>query len=53
MFAIVNIAGKQYRVAQGDKVKVSSVETEAGKKVKLDLVDECLIYKIQIKLRQF
>ena len=38
MFAIVNIAGKQYRVAQGDQVKVSSLETEAGKKVKFDQV---------------
>ena len=38
MFAVVNIAGKQYRVSQGDKVKVSSLETEAGKKVKFDQV---------------
>ena len=38
MFAIVNIAGKQYRVAQGDQIKVSSLETEAGKKVKFDQV---------------
>ena len=38
MFAVVNIAGKQYRVAQGDQVKVSSLETEAGKKVKFDQV---------------
>ena len=38
MFAIVNIAGKQYRVAQGDQVKVSSLEIEAGKKVKFDQV---------------
>jgi len=36
MFAIVNIAGKQYRVAKGDKIKVSLLETEAGKKVKFD-----------------
>ena len=38
MIAVVNISGKQYRVAQGDQVKVSSLETEAGKKVKFDQV---------------
>jgi len=38
MFAIVNIAGKQYRVAEGDQIKVAFLETEAGKKVKFDNV---------------
>jgi len=36
MFAIVNIAGKQYRVAEGDQIKVALLETEAGKKVKFE-----------------
>ena len=38
MFAIVNISGKQYRVAEGDKIKVSLLEAEVGKKVKFDNV---------------
>ena len=38
MFAIVNIAGKQYRVAEGDQIKVALLETEAGKKVKFENV---------------
>ena len=36
MFAIVNIAGKQYRVAEGDQIKVALLEAEAGKKVKFE-----------------
>ena len=38
MFAIVNIAGKQYRVAEGDQIKVASLSTEAGEKIKFDQV---------------
>ena len=38
MFAIVNISGKQYRVEKGDQIKVSLLETEAGKKVKFENV---------------
>ncbi|MEA1882028.1 MAG: 50S ribosomal protein L21 [Candidatus Marinimicrobia bacterium] len=38
MFAIVNIAGKQYRVAEGDQIKVASLDTESGKKVQFDQV---------------
>ena len=38
MFAIVNILGKQYRVAEGEQVKVASLKTEAGKKVNFDQV---------------
>jgi len=38
MFAIVNIAGKQYRVAEGDQIKVASLSTEAGGKIKFDQV---------------
>ena len=38
MFAIVNIAGKQYRVAEGDQIKVASLGTETGKKIKFDQV---------------
>ena len=36
MFAIVNIAGKQYRVAEGDQIKVALLDTEAGKKIKFE-----------------
>ena len=38
MFAIVNIAGKQYRVAEGDQIKVALLETEAGKKINFENV---------------
>ncbi|MBC8346892.1 MAG: 50S ribosomal protein L21 [Candidatus Marinimicrobia bacterium] len=38
MIAIVNIAGKQYRVAKGDQIKVALLDTEAGKKVKFENV---------------
>lgn len=38
MLAIVNISGKQYRVSEGDKIKIASLETEVGKKVTFDTV---------------
>ena len=31
MFAIINIAGKQFRVQEGDQIKVPQLSTEAGK----------------------
>ena len=33
MYAIVNIAGKQYKVAEGDQLKVARLSTEVGGKV--------------------
>ncbi len=38
MFAIVNIAGKQYRVAEGDQIKVASLSIKTGEKIKFDQV---------------
>ncbi len=38
MLAIVNILGKQYRVSEGDKIKIASLNTEVGKKVTFDTV---------------
>lgn len=38
MFAVVKTGGKQYRVAEGDVIKVEKLEAEAGKKVTLDEV---------------
>ena len=38
MYAVVKTGGKQYRVAVGDKLKVESLEVEAGDKVTLDHV---------------
>lgn len=38
MFAVVKTGGKQYRVAEGDVIKVEKLEGEAGKKIKLDEV---------------
>ena len=38
MFAIINIAGKQFRVQAGDQIKVPQLSTEAGKKLVFDKV---------------
>ena len=38
MYAVIKTGGKQYKVAKGDKVKVEKLDTEAGKKVKIDEV---------------
>jgi large subunit ribosomal protein L21 len=38
MFAIVEIAGKQFRVAQGDKLEVPRLQEKEGAKIKLDSV---------------
>lgn len=38
MFAVVAIAGFQEKVAQGDKLKVPLLDTEAGKTVTFDQV---------------
>ncbi len=35
MFAVVEMAGKQYRVAVGDVLRVSSVEGKAGETIEL------------------
>jgi len=32
MYAIIKTGGKQYRVQEGDKLKVEKLETEVGKK---------------------
>ena len=38
MFAIVEVQGKQYRVASGDKIKVDNLGQEIGKKITFDKV---------------
>ncbi|MBO6506684.1 MAG: 50S ribosomal protein L21 [Kordiimonadaceae bacterium] len=38
MFAVVKTGGKQYRVTEGDVLKVEKLDAEVGKKVKLDEV---------------
>lgn len=38
MFAVVKTGGKQYRVAEGDVIKVEKLEGEAGKNITLDEV---------------
>jgi large subunit ribosomal protein L21 len=38
MFAVIKTGGKQYRVAPGDKLKVESVEAEAGAVIEFDQV---------------
>ena len=38
MYAIVKISGKQYRVSEGDTIKVSSQDWKVGDRVKFDHV---------------
>eukprot|EP00656_Telonema_subtile_P011489 TRINITY_DN156_c0_g1_i1.p1 TRINITY_DN156_c0_g1~~TRINITY_DN156_c0_g1_i1.p1 ORF type:complete len:101 (+),score=8.65 TRINITY_DN156_c0_g1_i1:159-461(+) len=38
MFAVVKTGGKQYRVAEGDVIKVEKLDGEVGKNVVLDEV---------------
>lgn len=38
MFAVVEIAGQQYKVAKADKILVPKLESEVGAKVKFDKV---------------
>lgn len=38
MYAIVETGGKQYRVKQGDKIRVELMKTEEGTSVSLDKV---------------
>jgi len=38
MYAIVNIAGKQYKVAEGDKLKVARLSSKVGDKVNFEEV---------------
>jgi large subunit ribosomal protein L21 len=38
MYAVVKTGGKQYRVSQGDRLKVETIEAEAGSDVSLNEV---------------
>ena len=38
MLAIIKTGGKQYKVAEGDKIKVEKIEGEAGAKITFDEV---------------
>ena len=38
MFAVIQTGGKQYKVAEGDKVTVEKLDVEAGASVELDQV---------------
>lgn len=38
MYAVVKTGGKQYRVSQGDRLKVETITAEAGSDVSLDEV---------------
>ena len=38
MYAVVKTGGKQYRVSQGDRLKVETISAEAGAEVNLDEV---------------
>ncbi len=36
MFAVIKTGGKQYRVSQGDKLRVETIDTDEGESVNLD-----------------
>lgn len=38
MYAVIQTGGKQYRVAEGDRLKVERIAAEAGASVELDKV---------------
>ena len=38
MFAVLNTGGKQYKVSQGDLIKVEKLESDVGDKVTLSQV---------------
>jgi large subunit ribosomal protein L21 len=38
MYAVIETGGKQYRVAQGDKIQVEKLDAAAGSEVSLDKV---------------
>jgi large subunit ribosomal protein L21 len=38
MLAIIKTGGKQYKVAEGDKIKIEKIDGEAGAKIKFDEV---------------
>ena len=38
MFAIIKTGGKQYKVSEGDIIKVEKIESEAGDKIEFDQV---------------
>ena len=38
MFAIIKTGGKQYKVSEGDVIKVEKIEAEAGDKIEFDQV---------------
>ena len=38
MFAVIKTGGKQYRVSQGDKLRVESLDADEGESVNLDQV---------------
>lgn len=38
MYAVIKTGGKQYRVAQGERLKVETIEAEVGSEIVLDQV---------------
>lgn len=38
MYAVIKTGGKQYRVSQGDRLKVESIDAEQGADISLDQV---------------
>lgn len=38
MFAIIKTGGKQYKVSEGDVIKVEKIEAESGDKIEFDQV---------------
>lgn len=38
MFAVIKTGGKQYRVSQGDKLRVETIDSDEGSSINLDQV---------------
>jgi len=48
MYAVIKTGGKQYRVSEGETLKIEKLEVEPGKKVTFD---EVLMVQMAIKFR--
>ena len=44
MYAIIATGGKQYKVAEGDSIKIERLDAEVGSVVTFDQVLACLLY---------
>ena len=50
MYAIIDFAGKQFRVEEGDLIKVPCIDGEVGSKV---TIDKILYLSIRVKIIRY